>query len=91
MSVGLENPASAPQWLYHVFFRQDQQDLQDLPQKSYPFDPVNPVKGHDLLDTTFKSIFVQQQEKKRSPNKTIFYMKEARRRNDCFRPVHIFL
>ncbi|HEX7576002.1 MAG TPA: hypothetical protein VF360_06435, partial [Candidatus Methanoperedens sp.] len=46
--------------------RQDQQDLQDLPQKSYPVDPVNPVKGHDLLDTTFKSIFVQQQEKKRS-------------------------
>jgi hypothetical protein len=67
LSVGLENPASAPQWLYHVFFRQDQQDLQDLPQKSYPVDPVNPVKGHDLLDTTFKSIFVQQQEKKRSP------------------------
>jgi len=26
------------------FFGRDQQDLQDLPLKSYPVDPVNPVK-----------------------------------------------
>jgi len=53
-----------PPWLIFLFgkscfhavtaswnlFRQDRQDLQDLPLKSYPVDPVNPVKGHDLLD-----------------------------------------
>jgi hypothetical protein len=56
-----------------LFFRQDRQYLQDLPRKSYPVDPVNPVKCHNSQKLPVRLIFIQQHESKKRKTVSILY------------------